>query len=158
MNNRQFKAELKAWMEATWATIGAEVTKDLNTNADTVLLFWDNHVAEAVSVAREAEYIPDLMLYIDPPRRLAAPAKKDAGHGGLTILRREELITWLKEKYSHKLKDVREDFIRLEVPGLLEFDFIETTIGGTTLKFRTDRLPYHYKKQLGRTKGFKPLM
>ena len=157
MNHKQFRAELKSWMESTWQDIGAEVTKDLNANADTVLLFWRNHVEECINVAREAEYMPDLMLYYTPPLRLAAPAKASASHGGLTILRREELITWLKDKYNHKLAKVREDFIK-DVPGLVEFDFIETTIGGTTFRFRKDRIPYHYRKQFKRSKGLEPLL
>lgn len=111
-----------------------------------MLLFWRNHVDEAVAVAKDAAYLPDLLLYADQPRRLAAPAKETDDHGGLTVLRREELIDWLKTKYDKKFTKLRPEFIK-DVPGLLEFDFLETEIAGTTFRFRKDRLPYHYKKQ-----------
>lgn len=146
MNNRQFRLQLKAWMETTWQEIGAEVTNDLTTNADTVLLFWRNHVDEALSVIKDAAYLPDTLLYSDPPGRLAAPAKKTDDHDGLTILRREELIDWLKTKYDNQFNKLWPEFSK-DVPGLLEFGFIETQIAGTTFRFRKDRLPYHYKKQ-----------
>lgn len=146
MNNRQFRERLKEWFEFTWGNEGAQITQDMTANTDTVLVFWRNHVTEAVAVAKDAEYLPDALLYTNPPRRLAAPAKRTDDHGGLTILRREELIDWLKTKYDNQYTKLRPEFIK-DVPGLLEFDFIETTVAGTTFRFRKDRLPYHYKKQ-----------
>lgn len=153
MTNRQFRQRLKEWIEFTWTNEGAQITQDMTANADTILLFWRNHITEAVAVASEAAYLPNLLLYTNPPRLMVAPAKATDDHGGFNILRREKLIEWLKTKYDNQFTKLRPEFIR-DVPGLLEFDFIETTIAGTKFKFRKDRLPYHYKKQFSKALTF----
>lgn len=148
MTNRQFRKALKVWMETTWKQIGPEVAADLKANDDRVKLFWDNHVAECLSLAKDAAYMPMNTLYQMPPTRMMDRygSSQEDGQEGLSIHRRDQLIAWVKDVYAKRLPKIYTEF-RADVPGLLAFDFIETTIAGTKFKFRKDRLPYHYKKQ-----------
>lgn len=152
MTNRQFRQALKAWLETTWQQIGPEVTADLKANEDTILMFWRNHVDECVALARDAEYIPINTLYANAPTRALdlGDSQQADGEPGHRIIDRSELAEWLRYKYHAKFPEIKDTFMH-SVPGLGEFDFIETEIGGTQFRFRRDRLPYHYKKQFRKT-------